>query len=145
MTLSKSTALTAFALAASALPALGQASSHNVFGTYYTEGDTSRVTIEDCGDGSPCGRVSWIDPDAMAPGMTPEEARTKTGDPVIGLLMLEGFDKKRSDWRGGTVYDPEDDKTYAARLKRLRDGDLELKGCVGPICQTQVWQVYAGD
>lgn len=145
MTLSKTTSLAAFALAASALPALAQASSHNVFGTFYTEAGTSRVTIVDCGDGSPCGRVSWIDPDAMAPGMTPEEARTKTGDPVIGLLMLEGFDKKRSDWRGGTIYDPENDKTYAARLKRLGDGDLELKGCVGPICQTQVWEAYEGE
>lgn len=112
---------------------------HDVFGTYLTQAQTSTVTIEDCGDGSPCGRVSWIDPNAMEPGQTPESALTKAGEPVLGLLMLQGFDKRRKDWRGGTIYDPENDKTYASRLKRLDDGRLQVKGCIGPICQTQVW------
>jgi len=112
---------------------------HDVFGTFLTQEQTSTVTIEDCGDGSPCGRVSWIDPEAMAPGMTPETALTKAGEPVLGLLMLQGFEKRRKDWRGGTIYDPENDKSYASRLKRLDDGRLQVKGCVGPICQTQVW------
>ncbi len=114
-------------------------SSHDVFGTFLTQAQTSTVTIEDCGDGSPCGRVSWIDPNAMEPGQTPETALTQAGDPVLGLLMLQGFEKKRKDWRGGTIYDPEADKSYASRLKRLDDGRLQVKGCIGPICQTQVW------
>ena len=113
--------------------------NHDVFGTYLTQAQTLTVTIEDCGDGSPCGRVSWIDPNAMEPGQTPETALTKAGEPVLGLLMLQGFDKRRNDWRGGTIYDPENDKTYASRLKRLDDGRLQVKGCIGPICQTQVW------
>ena len=114
---------------------------HDVFGTFLTQEQTSTVTIEDCGNGSPCGRVSWIDPEAMEPGMTPETALTEAGEPVLGLLMLQGFDKRRKDWRGGTIYDPENDKTYASRLKRLDDGRLQVKGCIGPICQTQVWSV----
>ncbi len=113
---------------------------HDVFGTFLTQAKTSTVTIEDCGNGTPCGRVSWIDPTAMAPGEPPETALTQAGDPVLGLLMLQGFDKKRKDWRGGTIYDPENDKTYASRLKRLGDGRLQVKGCIGPICQTQVWE-----
>ncbi|MEM9053788.1 MAG: DUF2147 domain-containing protein [Pseudomonadota bacterium] len=114
---------------------------HDVFGTFLTQEQTSAVTITDCGDGSPCGRVSWIDPTAMEPGMTPETALTQTGEPVLGLLMLQGFDKRKRDWRGGTIYDPENDKSYASRLKRLDDGRLQVKGCIGPICQTQVWTV----
>ncbi|MEM7327842.1 MAG: DUF2147 domain-containing protein [Pseudomonadota bacterium] len=114
-------------------------SEHDVFGTFVTQAKTSAVTIEDCGDGSPCGRVSWIDPEAMEPGMTPETALTKAGEPVLGLLMLQGFEKRRKDWRGGTIYDPENDKSYASRLKRMDDGRLQVKGCIGPICQTQMW------
>nr|WP_070961023.1 DUF2147 domain-containing protein [Hyphomonas sp. Mor2] len=113
---------------------------HDVYGTFLTQAQTSTVTIADCGDGTPCGRVSWIDPEAMEPGQTPETAVTQAGDPVIGLLMLQGFNKKKNDWRGGTIYDPENDKTYASRLKRLDNGSLQVKGCIGPICQTQVWQ-----
>ena len=133
------------AAAASALPAFAQASHHNVFGTFYTEAGTSRVTIEDCGDGTPCGRVTAINPDSLEDGVAPEDVRTKAGDPVLGLLILEGFEQKRSDWRGGTIYDPENDKTYDARIKRMEDGNLQLKGCVGPFCQTQVWTEYEGD
>ncbi|MEO0549196.1 MAG: DUF2147 domain-containing protein [Pseudomonadota bacterium] len=129
-------------LAAIAITGVAQADSHNVFGTFVTEAGTSRVTITDCGDGTPCGTVAWIDPTAMEPGVTPETAKTKAGDPVLGLLMLNGFDKKRRDWRGGTIYDPEADKSYASRLKRLDNGSLQVKGCIGPICQTQVWTEF---
>lgn len=129
-------------LAAIAITGGAQADSHNVFGTFVTEAGTSRVTIADCGDGTPCGTVAWIDPTAMEPGVTPETAKTKAGDPVLGLLMLNGFDKKRRDWRGGTIYDPEADKSYASRLKRLDNGSLQVKGCIGPICQTQVWTEF---
>ncbi|OYW82850.1 MAG: hypothetical protein B7Z22_13475 [Hyphomonas sp. 32-62-5] len=31
-------------------------------------------------------------------------------------------------------------KTYDSRLKRLGDGTLEVKGCIGPVCQTQIWK-----
>ncbi|MEL6859710.1 MAG: DUF2147 domain-containing protein [Pseudomonadota bacterium] len=134
--------LIALSIGAIALVTTAQAQDkHDVFGTYLTEAGTSAVTIEDCGDGSPCGRVSWIDPNAMEPGMTPETAKTKTGDPVLGLLMLQGFKKRKNDWRGGTIYDPEGDKTYASRLKRLGDGRLQVKGCVSVVCQSQVWSV----
>lgn len=134
--------LVSLVLGTTALALSAQAEdAHNVFGTFLTQAQTSTVTIEDCGDGSPCGRVSWIDPQAMEPGTTAETALTKAGDPVLGLLMLEGFEKRKSDWRGGTIYDPEADKSYASRLKRLADGSLQVKGCIGPICQTQIWQV----
>lgn len=133
--------LTGLAASAALLAFSAQAQEgHDVFGVFLTQDQTSTVTIEDCGDGSPCGRVSWIDPTAMAPGQTPESARTKAGEPVLGLLMLQGFEKRRKDWRGGTIYDPEADKSYSSRLKRLDDGRLQVKGCIGPICQTQVWE-----
>jgi len=81
----------------------------------------------------------------VAGDVTPQDVRAKDGEPVLGLLILKGFEKKKNDWRGGTIYDPENDKTYDARIKRLDDGNLQLKGCVGPFCQTQVWPEYEGE
>ncbi|GAB5454754.1 MAG: hypothetical protein Hens2KO_09830 [Henriciella sp.] len=115
------------------------ADAHDVFGLFATEDGGSHISIEDCGDGSPCGTVAWIDPAEIENGMAPEDLTTKSGKKVLGLLMLEGFSRKRSDWRGGTIYSPEADRTYASRLKRRDDGSLQVKGCVGPICQTQIW------
>ena len=121
------------------------ADSHDVFGTFATEDGGSHVTIADCGDGTPCGNVSWIDPASLPPGITPDAVKTKAGAPVLGLLMLQNFEKKKRDWRGGTIYSPEADKTYASRLKRLDTGALQVKGCVGPMCQTQVWAEVAAE
>ena len=121
------------------LSGAAHADPHNVFGTWVTEAGTSYVKIADCGDGTPCGTVSWIDPDALEPGVTPETAIDANGDNVLGLKMLYGFSKKRNDWRSGTIYDPEAGKTYGSRIMRRDDGKLQVKGCVGPFCQTQVW------
>ena len=105
-----------------------------------TQGGASHIKIFDCGNGSPCGKIVWINPNTLPAGVTANSATGLNGEPVLGQMILKGFDRKRKDWRGGTIYDPENDKRYAARLKRLTDGNLQLKGCIGPICQTQVWE-----
>lgn len=115
------------------------ADSHNVYGTYLVEEKTSHVQIDDCGDGSPCGIIVWLNPEKLEPGVTPKTAKSKVGKPVLGLTMLEGFTRKKDDWRGGTIYHPGKDKSYASKLKRLTNGNLEVKGCISFFCQTQIW------
>ena len=114
--------------------------SHNVFGTFLTEDGDSHIEISDCGDGSPCGTVVWIDPASLAEGETPETITSEaTGEPIMGMTMLWEFERGKKDWRKGKIYSPKADKTYASRLMRLDNGDLEVKGCIGFICQTQLW------
>ena len=125
---------------ASVTVSAAHANPHDVFGTFLTHKKTAHVEIADCGDGTPCGTVVWIDPAAISNGATPDEATDAKGQKVLGLTMLEGFKKKKSNWASGTIYDPEDGKTYGSRLKRLEDGTLQVKGCIGPICQTQIWE-----
>ena len=58
---------------------------------------------------------------------------------LLGLPILTGFSEDGAVWRG-TIYDPKSGKSYRSVLRRL-DGDrLEVKGCIGPFCQTQVWR-----
>ncbi len=130
----------AFLLAFGGMAGMAFADPHDVYGTFATLGGSSHVEISDCGDGTPCGRIIWIDPDSLPDGITPETAVGKTGATLLGMQMLEGFERKKKGWRGGVVYDAENDKRYKAGIKRLEDGSLHLKGCVGPFCQTQVWQ-----
>ena len=115
------------------------ADPHDVYATFLTQEGTSHIRIADCGDGTPCGTVTWIDPESLEAGETPDDVLSKNGDHVLGLRLLQGFTRKRHDWRGGTIYDPENDKLYSARIKRMKSGDLQLKGCVGPLCQSQTW------
>lgn len=112
----------------------------NVFGTFATEEENSHVEIADCGDGTPCGTIVWIDPASVSQGKTPETATDAEGKKVLGLTMLQGFEQKATGWTGGTIYNPKEGKTYGSRIKRLGDGLLEVKGCVGPLCKTQLWK-----
>ena len=111
----------------------------DVFGTFLTDEGTAIIQIEDCGIGSPCGRFIWFSTNGLPEGKTIETFTGRDGRQLLGSLMLKGFSKERSDWRGGTVYDSDHVKTYRAHLKRLPDGSLRVRGCIGPFCHTQVW------
>lgn len=114
------------------------ADSLDVFGHYLTEERNSVIHIVPC-EASVCGTVVWLDPESLDEGDTPETATSKRGEKIMGLTMLSDFERGSSDWRGGTIYDPGKDKTYASKLKRLGDGTLEVKGCIAFFCQTQIW------
>ena len=136
----------ALILAAMAIGGAAHADPLDVYGMWATQAGSAHVSIEDCGDGTPCGTVVWMDPASMREGLTPEAATDENNpdpalrdQPVLGLTMLSSFERKKRDWRGGTIYDPESGKSYGSRSKRLESGELQVKGCVGPICQTQVW------
>jgi uncharacterized protein (DUF2147 family) len=115
------------------------ADSHDVFGTFFTEDNGSKIHISDCGDGSPCGKIIWVNPETIEKGLTAEELRSKAGEPILGLEIVSGFKRKNKDWRDGTIYDPGKDKTDASRIKKLDNGKLEVKGCISFLCVTQIW------
>ena len=117
---------------------VAQANTFDVFGLFLTEERNSVIQIEPCAD-SVCGTVVWLNPASLNEGDTPETATSEAGEKILGLTMLQGFTRAKTDWREGTIYDPGKDKTYASRLKRLANGSLEVKGCISFFCQTQIW------
>ena len=115
---------------------------HDVFATFVDPEGEGHIQITDCGDGTPCGTITWLEPVALfaEEGKTPENYTTLDGRPVLGLQVLEGFKRKRKDWRGGTIYLIKEDDTFPVRIKRPENGDLYLKGCIAVVlCQTEVW------
>ena len=67
----------------------------------------------------------------------PDEALR--GQPIVGSQMLFGFERRGDRWRRGKIYNAENGRTYGSGINVRDDGNLNLKGCVGPICQTQTW------
>ncbi|MFV2073374.1 MAG: DUF2147 domain-containing protein [Thermoanaerobaculales bacterium] len=52
--------------------------------------------------------------------------------PVIGLQMLEGFRYDgKGTWHKGTIYDPDNGKTYKSKLRLSGEGVLKVRGFVG--------------
>jgi uncharacterized protein (DUF2147 family) len=58
---------------------------------------------------------------------------------LLGLPILSNFTADGDIWRG-RIYDPKSGKSYRSILRRKGPNALEVKGCIGPFCQTQVWR-----
>jgi uncharacterized protein (DUF2147 family) len=127
--------------AAGLLPGAAAAGDLDVWGHWYTPDGASIIAIEDCGDGTPCGRVAWVD--AQGGGMTSDTNNRDAdlrGRAMLGVTLLSGFEERHDRWRRGSIYNPQDGKTYRARLRRLSGDLLGVSGCLGPVCKELVWE-----
>jgi uncharacterized protein (DUF2147 family) len=104
-------------------------------GTWLTETGTSKVRIAPCGGGY-CGTI------VSAPG---KGLDAKNPDPnlrarsVVGVQILSA---PQADGAGfsGTLYNPNDGKTYSGSLKLTGANTLEVAGCVMSVfCKRQTW------
>ena len=139
-------------LAFLAAPALAHEapSPTDVHGLWLTEDGAATVRIANCPaedggsamDATPCGVIASADIPDGAPTTDVNNADPALrGEPIVGLTMLDGFEWKKDKWRRGRIYNPEDGKSYKSSIA-LDDGNhdvLEVKGCIGPLCQTQRW------
>ncbi len=63
--------------------------------------------------------------------------------PLIGLEILSGFEYAGDGrWTGGTIYDPDNGKTYRCKLRFVDRDTLEVRGYIGIslIGRTEVWK-----
>ena len=116
------------------------ADGKDVLGVWKVATGSALVEIKDCGDGTPCGTLVHINaPDAATVLDDKNPDPTLAKKPLLGSRMLWGFEAKKSKWSGGRIYDAESGKDYKSKIQLQDDGTLDVKGCVGPFCQSQTW------
>lgn len=113
------------------------AQADKVLGFWLTEKGTSQVEIYKNSQGKYYGKISWLEE-------LNENGKPKVDDenpdpalqnrPILGLPLLLAFeyDKKDKEWQNGSIYDPDNGKTYDCYMW-FEDGDnntLEIKGYV---------------
>lgn len=62
--------------------------------------------------------------------------------PRMGLVFMKDFEKdSENKWDDGTIYNPEDGKTYSCYMKVLNANTMEVKGYIGfsLIGKSQTW------
>jgi uncharacterized protein (DUF2147 family) len=112
-----------------------------ITGRWVTAEKDAVVAIGKCGKAL-CGRIERF---LIAPAGGNDQRDINNSDPdkrsrkLLGTAILYGLAADAGVWRG-QVYDPKSGKTYKSQVRRKPDGSLEVKGCVGPFCQTQVWR-----
>lgn len=110
-----------------------------VFGTWVNESHMAAMDIESCENGSLCGTISWLNPEADELLDVKNPDISLRSNPLVGTEMLWGFKKKNDRWVGGRIYNPREGRTYKSKLSLTERDKLQIKGCVGPICKTQYW------
>lgn len=126
------------------LSLLASVASADVTGVWSTVEGKSHVKIEPCGDKF-CGKIVWLKEPNNPEGkpkkdLNNTEKSLKTR-PILGLELLSGFTpESKTEWEDGTIYNPEDGKTYSSTLTISKSGVLEVEGCVLFLCKTQVWK-----
>jgi uncharacterized protein (DUF2147 family) len=99
------------------------------------------------------GRITWLeypefrddDEQGMA-GAVKVDRENPDPDlrnrPVLGMVILKEFEYRGAwKWKGGTIYDPENGKTYRGSIRLTSGGTLKMRGYVGiPLFgRTTVW------
>ena len=128
----------AFATLALASPLLA---AQPVDGRWLTEDRDAVITIGDCGK-TKCGKITKF---LVAPPQGVDQRDVNNSNPklrnrkLLGMPVLSGFTEDGDEWRG-QIYDPKSGKSYRSVIRRVNGSTLEVKGCIGPFCQSQTWK-----
>ena len=101
---------------------------------WFNEKQTAKIQVYKSTDGKYYGKIIWLkvplrDGKPKVDRYNPEESHTN--DPILGLLILKGFKKKGDHaYDGGTVYDPENGKTYSCEIT-YKGNELDVRGYIG--------------
>ena len=131
----------AFLAAAAAMACAGPAfAAEPITGRWLTEEKDAVITIAKCGS-SYCGKITRF---MKAPPDGVDQRDVNNPDPakrsrrLMGMPVLFSFSEDGDLWRG-RIYDPKSGKDYRSVVRRASASRLEVKGCLGPFCQTQNW------
>ena len=113
----------------------------DLMGYWRTVRHGALVKIADCGNGTPCGELAWVS-EGISQGNISDIRNLDPalrGQRLIGAPILWGFSPKEDGWRDGRLYNPEDGKTFRSHLRLLSHTELQVSGCFGPFCRSQIW------
>jgi uncharacterized protein (DUF2147 family) len=132
------TILTAAALS---LVAASASAAATPVGLWHTPTNNGEVLITACDQGL-CGKIVTSDRIKLDPNLPDGRNRNEAlrGRVLKDLQILSGFKGGPTEWKGGTVYNPDDGGTYKGTIRVVDDHTLKLTGCiVFPLCKSEIW------
>jgi uncharacterized protein (DUF2147 family) len=114
----------------------------NILGLWNTPENDCKIEIFKC-DNKYCGRIAWLkeplypaDDDGGMAGKPIVDRENRSPDlrarPLIGLQLMEGFTYiGKNVWEKGTIYNPDNGKTYRCKMTLSAPNRLEVRGFIG--------------
>lgn len=114
-------------------------------GNWYTDANKSVVYIFKATNGKYYGKIVWLKNPKEDDGTDKVDDNNpdpdKRNTPLIGLMLLKSFDFDKDHWTNGTIYDPDNGKTYKCTISATNEDELFVRGYIGipAIGRTTVW------
>lgn len=89
-----------------------RAQEDKIVSTWKTEEGTSHIRIFKATNGKYYGKIDWLEDSDELDENNPDASKRNV--PLQGLIILKGFeyDVIKKQWTNGTIYDPDNGKTY---------------------------------
>lgn len=130
--------VTASILAATTFVApLAFAAPESPAGVWMTEERTSKVRVAPCGKAM-CATIIWAKKTGTDENNPDPALRTRS---IIGTDLTRDMRPDDKGGFSGSIYNPENGKTYQASMQRVSEKELEVSGCVlgGLLCGSETW------
>jgi uncharacterized protein (DUF2147 family) len=118
------------------------ADEDKILGLWNTPENDCKIEIYKCGN-KYCGRIAWLkeplypadDEGGMADKPIVDRENPSPdlrARPLIGLQLMEGFTYiGKNVWEKGTIYNPDNGKTYKCKMTLSAPDRLEVRGFIG--------------
>ena len=113
-------------------------------GLWLTSDGEAKIRITRCEKGI-CGTIVWLKEPNDSDGKPKTDRENVDQDlkkrPMLGLEIFHNLQQLAPNKYQGSLYNPDDGRTYDGQLELGLDGLIKVKGCVfgGVICDDDVW------
>ena len=110
-----------------------------VLGEWLAESKGGKVLIYKQGE-KYFGKISWGKSGNEKKDVKDPDEKLKT-QTLVGSIILKNFESTGKSWEEGTIYDPNNGKTYSCTIKIKKSNELEIRGFIGIsiLGRTTVW------
>jgi len=121
-----------------------KAQSDKIEGVWLNEEKDAKIQIYKARDGKFYGKIVWLkDPTENGKAKTDKKNpkdQMKT-QPLVELVILKGFNMDGNTYEDGTIYDPNNGKTYDCKMT-YKGKTLAIRGFIGLSLfgRTTIWE-----
>ena len=123
---------------------LANAQADKIEGIWLNEEKDAKIHIYKAKDGKFYGKIVWLrDPLKNGKPKTDEKNPKENlkAQPLVELVILKGFEADGNTYDDGTIYDPQNGKTYDCKMT-YKGKTLAIRGYIGLSLfgRTTVWE-----
>jgi uncharacterized protein (DUF2147 family) len=121
-----------------------RAQADKIEGLWFNDVKDAKIQIWKNNDGRYYGKIVWLK-EPLKNGKPKVDEKNPSAkmqaQPIVGLVILKSFEKDGDTYTDGTIYDPQNGKTYDCKMT-YKGKTLSIRGYIGIslLGRTTVWE-----